>query len=287
MAQFWSWIGWFPFLFYSTTWIGETYFRYDVPRDAKDSGDALGEIGRIGSEAFIIYSVITFVGAWVLPFIVKSPDDESFTHRPPPSIKNAVEKFNKYKPDLLTAWMCGHATFAAAMLFAPFATSFRFATALVCICGLPWTVALWAPPAFLGVEVNKLSGVTESNPSYRRLSSDSDIEMADLNGRPALHLDLGPEDAHAAQKSSSTGELSGIYFGILNIYTTIPQFIGTLLSTVIFAILEPGKSPELAHEAPAEEHHDTDGPNAIAVILFIGALGAIMAVFATRKLRYL
>ena len=146
---------------------------------------------------------------------------------------------------------------------------------------------MWAPPAFLGVEVNKLSGVTESNPSYRRLSSDSDIEMADLNGRPALHLDLGPEDAHAAQKSSSTGELSGIYFGILNIYTTIPQFIGTLLSTVIFAILEPGKSPELAHEAPAEEHHDTDGPNAIAVILFIGALGAIMAVFATRKLRYL
>ncbi|RYP25290.1 hypothetical protein DL767_008468 [Monosporascus sp. MG133] len=256
--------------------IGETYFRYDVPRDAKDSGDALGEIGRIGSEAFIVYSVITFAGAWVLPFVVKSPDDESFTHRPPPSIKNAVEKFNKYKPDLVTAWMCGHATFAAAMLFAPFATSFR-----------PWTMALWAPPALLGVEVNKLSGATESNPSYRRLSSDSDIEMADLNGRPALHLDLGPEDTHAAQKSSSTGELSGIYFGILNIYTTIPQFIGTLLSTVVFAILEPGKSPELAHEAPAEEHHDTDGPNAIAVILFIGALGAIVATFATRKLRYL
>ncbi|RYO83596.1 hypothetical protein DL766_006474 [Monosporascus sp. MC13-8B] len=259
-----------------TTWIGETYFRYDVPRDAKDSGDALGEIGRVGSEAFIVYSVITFVGSWVLPFIVRSPDDESFTHRPPPSIKNAVEKFNKYKPDLLTAWMCGHATFAAAMLFAPFATSFR-----------PWTVALWAPPAFLGVEVNKLSGATESNPSYRRLSSDSDIEMADVNGRPALHLDLGPDDAHAAQKPSSTGELSGIYFGILNIYTTIPQFIGTLLSTVVFAILEPGKSPELANEAPAEEYHDTDGPNAIAVILFIGALGAIVAIFATRKLRYL
>ncbi|RYP88228.1 hypothetical protein DL769_000326 [Monosporascus sp. CRB-8-3] len=256
--------------------IGETYFRYDVPRDAKDSGDALGEIGRVGSEAFIVYSVITFVGAWVLPFVVKSPDDESFTPRPPQSIKNAVEKFNKYKPDLLTAWMCGHATFAAAMLFAPFATSFR-----------PWALASWAPSAFLGVEVNRLSGATESNPSYRRLSSDSDIEMADVNGRPALHLDLGPEDAHAVQKPSSTGELSGIYFGILNIYTTIPQFIGTLLSTVVFAILEPGKSPELAHEAPPEEQHDTDGPNAIAVVLFIGALGAIVAIFATRKLRYL
>ncbi len=90
----------------------------------------------MGSEAFIVYSIITFVGAWVLPFIVKSPDDESFTHRPPQSIKHVVEKFNKYKPDLLTVWTCGHATFAAAMFFAPFATSFRFATVLVCLCAL-------------------------------------------------------------------------------------------------------------------------------------------------------
>ncbi|EMR66583.1 putative sucrose transport protein [Eutypa lata UCREL1] len=260
-----------------TSWaIGETYFRYDVPRDAKDSGDALGEIGRVGSEAFIIYSIITFLGAWILPFVVKSPDDESFTHRPPQSIKNVVEKFNKYKPDLLTVWMCGHATFAAAMFFAPFATSFR-----------PWNVASWAPSAFLGVEVNKLSGAAETGPSYRRLSNDSDIEMADVNGRPTLFLDHGPEDAHTSQKSSSTGELSGIYFGILNIYTTIPQFIGTLLSTVVFAVLEPGKSPELAHEAPSDEQHKTEGPNAIAVVLFIGAMGAVVAIFATRKLRYL
>lgn len=137
------------------------------------------------------------------------------------------------------------------------------------------------------MEVNKLSGSAESGQSYRRLSTDSDIEMADANGRPALLLDHGPDDAHPSLKPSSTGELSGIYFGILNIYTTIPQFIGTLLSTVVFTILEPGKSPELAHEAPSHEHHTTEGPNAIAVILFIGAIGAVMAIFATRKLRHL
>lgn len=148
-------------------------------------------------------------------------------------------------------------------------------------------MASWAPSAFLGVEVNKLSGAAQTGPSYRRLSNDSDIEMADVDGRPTLFLDHGPEDAHTSQKSSSTGELSGIYFGILNIYTTIPQFIGTLLSTVVFAVLEPGKSPELAHEAPSEEQHKTEGPNAIAVVLFIGAMGAVVAIFATRKLRYL
>ena len=76
----------------------------------------------MGSEAFIVYSIITFTGAWLLPFIVQSPDDEPYTQRPPQS--------------LLTTWMCGHAMFAAAMFWAPFATSFRFATVLVCLCGL-------------------------------------------------------------------------------------------------------------------------------------------------------
>ncbi|KAI0013511.1 MFS general substrate transporter [Xylariaceae sp. FL0662B] len=289
-AQFWSWIGWFPFLFYSTTWIGETYFRYDAAHDANQSADALGEIGRVGSEAFVVYSVITFLGSWILPMVIKSPDEESFTQRPPQSLRKIVEKFNKHKPDLLTAWVLGHATFAAAMAFAPFATSFRFATLLVCLCGLPWNIASWAPSAFLGVEVNKLSGAAGSSTSYRRLSNDSDMEMAEmdeLRSPTILHLEHGPDDPHITPRSSTTGELSGVYFGILNIYTTIPQFIGTILSTIVFSLLEPGKSPELALEANPDEHHKTDGPNAIAVCLFIGACSAVVAVFATRKLKYL
>ena len=135
-AQFWSWIGWFPFLFYSTTWVGETYYRYDAPADAKESDDALGEIGRIGSTSLAIYSVITFIGAWLLPFLVQSPEDGSYTRRPPRFMAGFLERFNKIKPDLLTTWIFGHSLFAIAMFMAPFATSFRFATALVCLCGL-------------------------------------------------------------------------------------------------------------------------------------------------------
>jgi solute carrier family 45, member 1/2/4 len=147
---------------------------------------------------------------------------------------------------------------------------------------------MWAPPTFLGVEVNRLSGASDPNGSYRRLSND--VEMAEMVSpiSPALsHVGGGADDARFPAKGGATGELSGVYFGILNIYTTIPQFIGTLLSTVVFMILEPGKSPELAHGAKPEEHHSTEGPNAIAVVLFIGALGAVMAIFATRKLKYL
>ena len=135
-VQFWSWIGWFPFLFYGTTWVGETYFRYDAPQSAKQSDDVLGDIGRIGSTSLVIYSFITFAGAFLLPLIVQSPDDAGFTRRPPRAVAKSLEKLKRLKPDLLTTWVCGHLMFSAAMALAPFATSYRFATGLICVCGM-------------------------------------------------------------------------------------------------------------------------------------------------------
>jgi solute carrier family 45, member 1/2/4 len=150
----------------------------------------------------------------------------------------------------------------------------------------PWVLGSWAPYAFLGIEVNKMSGGgggASNGSAYRRLSCDDSIELERLESlRSTLRLEHDTDDVVA-----STGELSGIYFGILNIYTTLPQFVGTFISLIVFSILEPGKSPELAHDADPEEYHGTDGPNAIAVCLFIGALSTLAAAYATRRLKYL
>jgi solute carrier family 45 protein 1/2/4 len=146
----------------------------------------------------------------------------------------------------------------------------------------PWTLAMWAPSAFLGVEVNKLGGGAGADGTYRRISDEPDIELSEVSHDDApLHLDHGSEVD--LPSTASTGELSGIYFGILNIYTTLPQFVGTFISTIVFNILEPGKSPELAGDA--EKPPDPDGPNAIAVCLFIGAISSLVAAYVTRKLK--
>lgn len=136
----------------------------------------------------------------------------------------------------------------------------------------------------MGMEVNKISG--DNTAPYRRLSNDlSAIELARTD---SLHLEHHhTNNASATEESGTTGELSGIYFGILNIYSTIPQFIGTFISAAVFHVLEPGKSPELATDAHPSEHHSTEGPNAIAVCLFIGAWAAVAAAVATRKLKYI
>lgn len=149
---------------------------------------------------------------------------------------------------------------------------------------------MWAPVAFLGIEVNKLSGGGDNTSSYRPLDS---VELSEMNGHSdSLHLEHGPDEENAGTKSSSTGELSGIYFGILNIYTTIPQFIGTFISTIVFAIFAPGTHPELhggqsGDDDGSKASPSTDGPNAISICMFIGAISATVAIFATSRLRYL
>jgi solute carrier family 45 protein 1/2/4 len=101
----------------------------------------------------------------------------------------------------------------------------------------------------------------------------------ELEGPVQLHLNHNAEEGHGA-----TGASSGAYLGIMNLYTTLPQFVGTFISWTVFSLLEPGKSPELAKEAEPHEQHSTDGPNAIGVCLFIGALSAGVAAVSTRRL---
>jgi len=270
-VQFWSWIGWFPVLFYGSTWVGEIYLRYEVEAD-HSTDDALNEVGRHGSMSLIVFSIVATICSIVLPWFIQSPDDNdkpAYTARPPSSLKPVLSTFRFQKPTLLTVWAIGCLLFSASMIWAPLVQSVWFATLLVALLGVSNAIATLSPATFLGVEINRMSSGIPL--SYSRLSSGRRSDEIELDGmsdsppRSILHL---RHDSNGSLPPSSTGELSGIYLGILNIYTTLPQFVGTAISWVVFSILEPGKSPELAKDAHPDEHHATDGLSGIGVCLF-------------------
>lgn len=294
--------GWFPFLFYSTTWVGETYFRYEVPKDDMTKAtDMLGEVGRVGSLSLTVFSSITFISSVLLPFCIQPPDSKrtQFTPRPPPGVAAILKAVTSIRPDLQTAWLISQIMFAATMIFAPIAHSRAFATFLVAVCGIPWAISSWAPFAFMGVEINKLtmggyfpvvpasrSGVTMiTSASLRNNAADTELDVLRLNHHDSTDSDTDEEDQ--SSNIPSTGELAGIYLGVLNVYTTLPQFVGTFISWIVFSVLEPGTQPSETGNSDAQWMNlDKDRPNAIPVCLFIGALSAIVAAEATRRLRY-
>lgn len=137
-VQFWIWIGWFPFLFYSTTWIGEIYLRYEVPMlEAGKVSDTVSQVGRIGSAALVTFSIVTMIGSIILPWCISSPEEpEEFTPRPPQQMAGFLFVLQKHKPSLLTAWVYSIVIFSACMMFAPFITSLRAARMVVALCGM-------------------------------------------------------------------------------------------------------------------------------------------------------
>lgn len=76
-----AWVGWFPFLFYSTTYIGQLYVNpifADHPSLSNDQIDkAWEDATRIGTFALLIYAVISFVANTVLPLLVVPTYDQA------------------------------------------------------------------------------------------------------------------------------------------------------------------------------------------------------------------
>ena len=104
-VQFFSWIGWFPFLFYITTYIGQLYVNpYLKPGLSDDEIDDLWEHAtRIGTFALLIYAIVSLAGSVVLPFLIvpsyrpPAPDDSNSTIAPssPVGIRHRSSSFGQ------------------------------------------------------------------------------------------------------------------------------------------------------------------------------------------------
>jgi len=304
--------GWFPFMLYSTTFIGEVLQRYDTSARSRlqNSTDIVGDIARIGTMALVVYSSISLFASFTLPWLIHSPESEALRKN---RSKNGTwysicEFLEIYRPDLATAWVVGHIMYATAMFLTLFVRSVGGATIVVGACGIPWALMMWAPFAFVGEEINRLSSDVETphhrrrsarGSAYERLSTDtregdsgdeeSYVPMMEFS-RPSLSGAERPSvpalTDMEAEKDEGGSELSGIYLGILNVFACLPQFVATFISFVVFSVLDPGRSTEFA-DGNGSAEPKVGGVNAIAVVMALGGLGVLVAARDTVKFKHM
>ncbi|EFQ98966.1 hypothetical protein MGYG_01978 [Nannizzia gypsea CBS 118893] len=329
-AQFWAWIGkdlypqiilelqgWFPFLFYGSIWIEEVSFHQGASKsDLQNSKNLLAYFGRLGSLAFVIFSSVALLASIILPLGVCSTEylKSSFS----PMITLAIGRYFKripvLYPDLETAWMVSHIVYAGTMLLAPLTGSAGFATFLVALCGISWAISCWAPFTFIGEEVNRLFvPVTSRDPNVTMITSATyprqqgtsrsasrDRDLSDVEQDDGvLMLNHGYDGSDSEDEGSevpyanvSTGELAGIYIGILKVHTTLPQLL-SMFCWVIFGAFEPKLADSRETQAasvkgqfaPNDMDVNISGPNASGLRLFVGALGALLAAEFARRLK--
>ncbi|KAJ5794760.1 hypothetical protein N7457_001359 [Penicillium paradoxum] len=91
-----AWVGWFPFLFYSTTYVGQLYvnpiFANNPNLSEGDIDQAWEYATRVGSFALLVYAIISFLANTLLPlFVVPSGGPALETASPQESLDEAVD----------------------------------------------------------------------------------------------------------------------------------------------------------------------------------------------------
>lgn len=278
-VQFFAWIGWFPFLFYISTYVGEIYvdsFFVANPHMSPEEIDTLWEDAtRMGTRALLVFAVTTFAASVFLPFIIPptysapradpatpmtptTPHSMTgsgyFSYNPTPRMPQTLsDRLSTYLAmlqirslTLRRAWMISHIMFAVLMALTFFVHSTLSATVLVALIGLPWALTNWAPFALISSEISKRDAMRRG--FLRPTPNDHDVTDVEEQG--------GEDQA-------------GVILGIHNVAIAAPQVIATLVSSAIFKMLQKPRG--------------TPGDNSVAWVLRFGGCCAVVSAWLTLR----
>lgn len=246
-VQLCAWVGFFPMLFYTSSYIGEIYaepYLEENPNMTPEELDKLYEAGtQVGTFALLVFSIIGLATNVFLPFFIEPTYDGA----PIAAGEGAGESSNSLKDydeeekswldylvipglTLRRAWMFGQILFCGCMLSTVFVRTVTAATALIGLVGITWALTLWAPWAIISAEISRRDEVRRAE-RQRTLSPDRGA-VASLDGYSSdenRDRDLGDdEDADQA----------GVILGIHNMAIAAPQILATVGSSIIFRIFQ-------------------------------------------------
>ena len=273
-VQFFNWMGWFGFLFYVTTWIGQLhvnpYFDSHPDLTPAEIDKAWEDATRVGTFALLIFAITSFTSNMLLPFLVvpsyqppppKTPSTP--LHHPPGTPGTLSASITSFFPpapspsanlharltrllnlcqikwlSLRRAWLLSHILFALCMASTFFISTPTQATFLTGVVGLPWALSLWAPFALISAEISKRDSEARRGGSY---------------------AENKPEDQ------------AGVILGLHNVAVAAPQIVATLVSSAIFKLAQKQRG----------EPYDTS----VGWVLRFGGLAALVAAVFTWTIR--
>ncbi|OJT09996.1 General alpha-glucoside permease [Trametes pubescens] len=150
MIQFFSWIGWFPVLFYTSAFIGDLHKRASPLPD--DDPTLNAEATRLGTRALFYSALLSLTANILLPFVVaESARSRRLLERKLVQAHKStwVRMYERIKVGLPTMWAAGHLLFAVCMFATFFYSTVAGATFFTTLTGFSWSITQWAPFSLL------------------------------------------------------------------------------------------------------------------------------------------
>lgn len=275
MAEFFAWIGYFPMLFYTTTYVGDLYkYEFFQARDPSLPGltpeqlKALQDAAtRRGSLALLMHSISSFAVDLLLPLLVQpfkrealAVDETSLVAST--NLMGYIEDFRLKFTSWLTvrnSWYFSHLLFILCMAATFFIRSSVAAIVLFGVLGITWGNALWAPFVLISEEISRIK----------------EIKALIHNDHTGLRENVAGGRFHraTADKFENYEHEAGIILGIHNIFVAAPQVVSSLFSSLLFHFLS---------------RHDADGSvydDSLGWVFRFGGVAAIGALWLSIKLK--
>ena len=279
-VQFFNWMGWFPFLFYYTTYIGQIYLNPYLEAHPNLSPHELDvaweEATRMATFTLLIFAISSFASSILLPFLIvpsyKPVEDERPKKLSRPalltrgistqSIPISREKSSRvsgilswFKIPGLTlrrAWLLSHILFAICMASTFFITTTVGASVVAGFVGITWSLTLWAPFALISADISKRDATRR-----RRQSSVLDNSGASI----VSGSDQGKEE--------DVEDQAGVILGLHNVAVSAPQIVATLISSLVFQL--------------TQRERGAAGDDSVGWVLRLGGIAALAAAYMTSR----
>ncbi|KAI1359541.1 major facilitator superfamily domain-containing protein [Xylaria arbuscula] len=230
VVQFFAWVGFFPMLFYTSSYIGDIYVQPYLEENPHMTPSELDELyeraTRMGTHALLIFAITSLVTNVVLPFFIDPTYDSnikasSHDHELDAEDASTIRKWLQHLVipgfTLRRAWMLSHILFAVSMFSTLVARSIGAATALIGLIGITWALTLWAPWAIISAEISRRHAIYRATRQQLR--------------RITTHADSSREEEREPDQA-------GVILGIHNMAIASPQMIATLGSSIIFRFFQ-------------------------------------------------
>jgi solute carrier family 45 protein 1/2/4 len=277
IVQFCAWIGFFPMLFYTSSYIGEIYvepFLEENPDLDPQELDRLYEHAtRVGTFALLIFSITSLVTNVFLPFFIAPTYDSH------PIVANglaeALASIKDYDDDkkswmdhliipgftLRRAWMFSQILYTASMFCTVFVRTVEAATVLIGLVGITWALTLWAPWAIISAEISRRDAALRAqrqrnfSPTRPPVASPPSLDGYSEQDR----------DVAASEDEEEDADRAGVILGIHNMAIAAPQIIATVASSIIFKIFQKPRG--------------VPGDHSIAIVLALGGTTVLIAAY--------
>ena len=275
VVQFCAWIGFFPMLFYTSSYIGEIYaepYLEENPNMTPAELDRLyQEATRVGTFALLIFACTSLATNLFLPFfIAPTYDNQPLTS----GDGQGAAQFKDYEDEekswldylvipgftLRRAWMLSQILFFAAMSCTVFVRTVEVATILIGLVGITWALTLWAPWAIISAEISR----RDAEQRERRQRNFS-ISSEPIASPDSTHSYDSENPDGASPDEEEDADQAGVILGIHNMAIAAPQIIATVVSSVIFRIYQKPRG--------------TPGDRSIAIVMALGGIAVLASAY--------